>query len=313
VASAPAASRRILLTGAAGFVGRHLQTALRDAWPDATILTPALDVRDAASVTAAIAEAAPHCVVHLAAISSIMAAAHDTAEAWQVNLHGTLNVAHAILAHLPECQLLFTSSADAYGASFRSGMPLDETAALAPLNIYGATKAAADLALGSLAVQGLRVVRLRPFNHIGAGQSADFAMASFARQIARISAGLQAPVMQVGRLDTFRDFLDVRDVCRAYVACIGCRDDLPAGAILNIASGIPRRIGDILHDMIALSGRELKVETSAPKVRESDIPFAVGNAEKAAGLLRWTPAIAWQDTLKAVLSDWRERVTSSAD
>ena len=244
----------ILVTGAKGFVGRHLIACLRAHWPDARIAAPDFDVRDAGVTAAILAEVAPTCCVHLAAISSIMHAAQDQALAWQVNLHGALNLAQAILAHTPDCQMLFVSSADAYGASFRAGVPLDESAALAPMSLYGATKAAADLALGALANQGLRVVRLRPFNHVGAGQSADFAVASFARQLARIGAGLQPPVLQVGRLDTFRDFLDVRDVCAAYIACMARRDVIPPGTIINIASGQARRIGTVLQDLIDLAG-----------------------------------------------------------
>ncbi len=303
-----AAPRRILVTGAAGFVGGHLVSALRRAWPAADLLAPETDICNAGAVAALIKDATPDSVVHLAAISSVMQAAGDQAEAWRVNLHGALHVAQAILAHAPGCQLVFISSADAYGASFRAGVALDEKALLAPMNIYGATKAAADLALGALAMQGLRVVRLRAFNHIGAGQSADFAVASFARQIARIEAGLQPPVLRVGRLDTYRDFLDVRDVCEAYVACIALRDALAPGTILNIASGQPRRVGDVLEEMVALSGVAAEVQAEAPLVRETDIVRACGDAGLAGSLLAWSPRIAWPDTLRAVLGDWRARV-----
>jgi GDP-4-dehydro-6-deoxy-D-mannose reductase len=298
----------ILVTGADGFVGRHLLPALRTAFPHAAILTPQIDIRDEAAVASAVRTLTPGCCVHLAAISSIAGAAQDREQAWQVNLHGTLHVANAILTHAPECRMIFVSSADAYGGSFRSGAPLDEAAPLAPMNLYGATKAAADLALGSLACQGLRVVRVRPFNHIGAGQSADFAIASFARQIARIEAGLQPPVLQVGRLDTFRDFLDVRDVCRAYVACLSRGDALAPGAIINIASGVARRIGDVLQELVALSGVALEVRTETPRWRETDILRASGDAARAGSLLGWAPAVPWQDTLSSVLEDWRARV-----
>ncbi len=88
-----------------------------------------------------------------------------------VNLHGTLALARAILRHAPAAPFLFVSSADAYGASFRPARALDETAPLAPMNTYGATKAAADLALAAMAAEGLRVIRLRPFNHAGPGQA----------------------------------------------------------------------------------------------------------------------------------------------
>jgi GDP-4-dehydro-6-deoxy-D-mannose reductase len=300
-------SRPILVTGADGFVGRHLTVALSAA----RVLAPPLDVRDAAAVASVIRDTVPACCVHLAAISSVTRA--DAAEdvAWQTNLHGTLNVARAVLAYAPSCQLLFASSADAYGASFQSGAPVAESSPLAPVTLYGATKAAADLALGSLAARGLQVVRLRLFNHIGAGQSADFVVASFARQLALIGAGKQAPVMQVGRLDTWRDFLDVRDVCAAYGACIARRNSLPAGSILNIASGQPRRIGDVLDEMITMSGLTVDVRAQAPRVRHIDIPRVSGNAARAAQLLGWTTTISWQETLRTVMNDWRGRATAA--
>ncbi len=302
---------RVLITGAAGFVGRHLAATLRARWPDIDLLTPETDIRDATAIATLIRQTAPATIVHLAAIASVMQAAQAQDEAWQVNLHGTLNVAHAIMAHAPDCQLIFASSADTYGATFRAGLALDETAPLAPMNIYGATKAAADLALGSLAPHGLRVVRVRPFNHIGPGQSADYVIASFARQIGRIQAGAQDPVLKVGRLDTWRDFLDVRDVCAAYAACLGVRDDLPPGTILNIASGTPRRIGAVLDEMIALAGIAARIEEAAPLVRATDIVLACGNATRAATALGWAPVRSWRETLLDVLADWRGKADSS--
>jgi len=167
----PTTPGRILITGAAGFVGRHLTIALKSAFPDAALLTPAFDVADAAEVASTVGEAGPDVCIHLAAISTNALARPDEGRAWAVNLHGTLHLARAILRHAPACQMVFASTADAYGASFRPGTKLDESAPLAPLNIYAATKAAADLALGAMAEQGLRVVRLRPFNHTGADRS----------------------------------------------------------------------------------------------------------------------------------------------
>ena len=221
------APRRILLTGAGGFVGGHLRAALAAAWPDAAVLAEPFELRDGAAVAAAVAVGKPDACVHLAAVSTPAAAREDEARAWDVNLHGTLRLARAILLHAPECRLLFVSSADAYGGG--AGTPIGEDVKLAPRNLYAATKAAADLALGSMVGQGLRVVRLRPFNHTGPGQSADLAIPAFARQIARIEAGLQPPVLEVGNLDPLRDFLDVRDVCAAYVACIERWEALAAG------------------------------------------------------------------------------------
>jgi len=303
---------RILITGAAGFVGRHLTASLSTAYPNASLITPSTDIRNATAIAAAVQEASPDVCIHLAAVSSVTAAARDEDQAWQVNLHGTLHLARAILRHAPSCVMLFVSSSDAYGSSFRAGTPVTEETALAPMNVYGASKAAADLALGSMAMQGLRAVRLRTFNHTGPGQSAEFVVAAFARQIARIAAGLQPPVLQVGNLDTWRDFLDVRDVCRAYVACIERSDTMAPGTILNLASGQARRIGDVLSELQVMAGVEIEVRVDRSRARESDLRVACGDATRAREVLGWTPAIPWRVTLQNVLEDWDGRIFGEA-
>ena len=307
--------RRLLLTGASGFVGRHLVPRLRAAFPECALTlcgsAPdmlALDITHPDAVEALVAAVQPEACVHLAAISAIPTARQDPERAWRVNLHGTLTLARAVLRHAPACSFLFVSSADIYGRSFHAGIPLDETALPAPTNTYGATKAAADLAIGALAAEGLLAVRLRPFNHTGPGQSNSFVVPAFARQVARIAAGLQPPLLHVGALDPYRDFLDVRDVCDAYVACLQQRDAMTQGAILNIASGTTRRIGDLLDALLNLAGVQARPETGAGLLRPADIPVACGDASLARRLLGWTPCIPWDVTLRDVLADWDARL-----
>jgi GDP-4-dehydro-6-deoxy-D-mannose reductase len=298
----------ILVTGASGFVGSYLIPALTAAFPDAVLATPAIEIQDAAQVEEAVHGTSPDVCVHLAAVSAIGAARQVPDHAWNVNFHGTLHLAWALTRHAPACQMLFVSSADAYGASFKGGQPLDERAPLAPMSIYAQTKAAADLVLGGMAAQGLRVVRLRPFNHTGPGQSADFVIAAFARQIARITTGLQPPLVEVGNLDTWRDFLDVRDVCAAYIACIANRDRLTPGTILNVASGQARRVGDVLTGLAALADVEVGIKIAASRIRDTDIRRACGDASRAHELLGWTPTVPWTQTLQDILDYWRRRV-----
>lgn len=302
------APRRVLVTGSRGFVGRHIRRRLAEALTDAETVESACDITDPAAVAAEIKARRPDVCIHLAAVSAIQVARRDPDRAWRVNLHGTLAVADALLAHAPDCLLLFASSAECYGTTFGSGRRLDEEAVLAPRNLYAATKAAADLALGVRAAEGLRVVRLRAFNHTGPGQSPAFVVAAFAEQVARIAAGRQPAILRVGDLEPSRDLLDVRDVCAAYVACVDRMEHLPPGTILNIASGEPRRIGDILDRLLALAGVRASVEVDPARLRASDLPVTIGDSGRARDLLGWAPRIAWEQTLRDVLDDWRERV-----
>ena len=225
------AARRILVTGGNGFVGRHLVAALAALDGSQEIIvgrnngasvqqipnvsSVSLDVTDMQQVRDLIGRAQPTHVMHLAAIAAVSAAESNIQLTWDVNFRGTLNVVLAMIELAPAGRLLFCSSADIYGASFRTGRPLDETALLDPVSVYGATKAAADLMVGQMVRQGLRAIRLRPFNHTGPGQSEDFVVASFAAQIARIERGEQMPVIRVGDLTSRRDFVDVHDVVGA--------------------------------------------------------------------------------------------------
>ena len=295
------------MTGAGGFVGGHLLPMLRLHYAADEILSFDGDIRDAELVRAQLRHVQPRACIHLAAISSVAQARSDEAVLWATNLHGTLNLARAVLAEIPSSSFLFVSTADAYGGSFRQGTPVDEKVALSPLNPYAASKAAADLAVGALAAEGLRAIRLRPFNHTGPGQSEAFVVPAFARQIARIAAGVQEPVINVGDIEPSRDFLDVRDVCAAYVSCLDVCESIPPGAIFNISSGQARRIGDMLDSLITQAGIKAEIVAEPSRKRVTDIPYACGDSHKIRSATGWTPKIPWADTLRDVLRDWQTR------
>lgn len=312
--------RCILVTGASGFVGQHLMPALRAAFPSAALLAAApvavdsadrtlpLELLDPQSIKDCVETAQADVVIHMAAESFVADSFKNPLNTWRVNVDGTLLLAQAMMAATPESLMIFISSADAYGLTFQSGRALDEDAPFAPANPYAASKAVADIALGEMALRGLRLVRMRPANHTGHGQTDRFAVPAFARQAAQIEAGLQERVFRVGALDRWRDFLDVRDVCAAYVAAIRLDDQLPPGVAFNIGSGTPRRIGDVLDTLIYQIGGNVEIVTDAGKLRPTDVMTAAYNPARAHELLGWKPRIPWDETLTEVLNDWRGRV-----
>lgn len=325
-AAAPGAPATILVTGANGFVGRHALPALRAAFPASCLVgavqradadcsgadrAVVFDLLDPAGLEAVVAATRPDVVLNLAAQAAVPASFADPLATWRVNLMGTLALAEAVMRHAPRALFVQASSAEIYGLSFKAGAALAEDAPFAPANPYAASKAAADVALGEMALRGLRAVRMRPFNQIGPGQTEAFVVPAFARQVARIEAGLQEPVIRTGALDRWRDMLDVRDVAAGYAAAIAQGDRIAPGTAINLASSHPRRVGDILDELIARAGVAVRVETDPGRLRPVDVERAQGDASRAAALLGWAPAIPWERTLSDILDDWRARVRAA--
>jgi len=177
------------------------------------------------------------------------------------------------------------------------------------LNPYAASKLAAEAAFQEYFRQGQPGVIVRPFNHIGALQSADFVTASFARQIALIEAGQQEAVLKVGNLEASRDFLDVSDVCAAYVQLLQLstrNGEYPR--CFNICSGQPRKIRDILDELLGMSSAQITVTQDPERMRPSDIPTATGDTQAMRATTGWQPAINLHSTLEQLLAYWRVQV-----
>ena len=314
--------QRILITGANGFVGQILCKILHQAGQQVIALTGATsappqyaqqtvacDIRDAAALEQAIAEVKPTHVVHLAAITNVPQSFKDPVLTWQTNVIGSVNLLQALRNQAPDAFVLFVSSSEVYGASFKQGIALSENSLCQPLNPYAASKLAAEAAFNEYFRQGQPGVIVRPFNHIGAQQSADFVTASFARQIALIEAGQQEPVLKVGNLDASRDFLDVSDVCAAYLQLLQLPErggDYPR--CFNICSGQPRQIRSILDEMLAISSAQIQVTQDPERMRPSDIPTATGSTQAMRDTTGWQPTTDLRETLQQLLTYWREQV-----
>lgn len=297
---------RALVTGAEGFVGRHLVPRLAAAGYEVTARDLDLDVSSAAAVSAAVAELRPALIVHLAAIASVAEAARLPELAYRVNFLGTRSVLEAAARHVPEARVLLVCSADAYGSSAPGAAPFTEDVPLRPGSPYARTKAAAELLGGAYAQRGLDVVCTRSFNHTGPGQGDAFVLPSFARQAAEIAAGRREPRMRVGNLDSVRDFLDVEDVVRAYLAL--CNRKVASG-VYNVASGRGVRIRDALETILRLAEVSPTVEIDPGRFRPAD--YAVGDATRLREATGWQPELGLEDTLARLVADWLERVNGS--
>lgn len=295
---------RALVTGATGFVGRYLVDALRrdgaevfacSGPNDALSGYIPIDLSDPGTITAALEIAAPTVVFHLAAQTFVPDALRSPVETYEVNAIGTARIAEALRAYGPSrARLLFTSSAEVYGARDPIEYPLRETLGLRPGNPYGASKAAAEaIVLGETRSFGLDAIVTRAFNHIGPGQDDRFVVASLAAQLARIAAG-EARQLLVGNLETARDFLDVRDVVGAYIALARAGE---SGEIYNVCSGAAVTIRDILGELIRIARVPVEVREDPARMRRADVALSVGDPQKLRAHTGWRPQIPLQRCL----------------
>lgn len=323
------ASGPVLVTGASGFVGAYLLKALdyagyaRDqivalTQKDERAYAPGIrkvvgDLTNRSSISSMLRDVRPEAVIHLAAIAEPAKARAAPDRAWDINFSSVRYLCEEIVAHCPEARLIFAGSAEAYGASFlEAGGPIPEAAPLRPVTTYGATKAAADILIGQMAWQGLKAVRFRAFNHTGPGQAPAYVVSSFAGQVASIEAGLQQPVLKVGNLSSQRDFLDVRDVVRAYVAALSADLEFAAGPVFNIATGRPVAISDILSRLLGMSEIPIEIMQDPERYRAVDVPVASGVSKQASTVLGWSPKIDFDQTLADTLGEARRAIRGGA-
>jgi GDP-4-dehydro-6-deoxy-D-mannose reductase len=295
---------RALVTGGAGFAGRHLLELLPDA------LAPShreLELLDAGAVRAAVREAAPAAVFHLAARASVGRSWKSPVETLTENVAMTANLLEAVRLETPGAAFVLVGSGEVYGPP--ASLPVEEDAPLRPQNPYAVSKAACDLLAGQYAdAFGLRVVRMRPFNHAGPGQSDDYVVGTFTRQVAEAeAAGRDEAVIRTGNPESARDFTDVRDVVRAYVAAAS----LDAGAF-NVASGRAVTVRDLVELVRAAARLPVRDEVDPARMRPRDVPEVRGSAERLHEATGWRPEIPLERTVADAIDHWRSRVSSSS-
>jgi GDP-4-dehydro-6-deoxy-D-mannose reductase len=290
-------SERAFVTGGSGFAGSHLLELLDSA------VAPShaeLDLLDPEATRRALRDAAPRTVFHLAALASVARSWEAPARTLTANLAMTGNLLEALRLEAPEATLVLVSSGEIYGPP--EYLPVDERAALRPQNPYAVSKAACDLLAGQYAdAFGLRTVRIRPFNHAGPGQGDDFVIGTLTRQVAEAErTGERECVLRTGNVDSRRDFTDVRDVVRAYVAAAS----LEFG-VFNVASGQSTSVRHLIELVRAAARIPVRHEIDPAKLRPGEVAEIRGSAERLRDATGWRPQIPLERTVADALEAWR--------
>jgi len=308
----------VLVTGAAGFVGSHLldrlladgQTVVGWYRPgtDPSLLRPAvtwheIELLDRQSVDRAVAALRPRVVYHLAAAAHVAQSWQFAAETYQVNVIATHYLLNALITLVERPRVLVTSSATVYQPQPH---PLTEAAPVAPASPYALSKLTQELlAQRCYQEEGLPVLVARAFNHTGPRQDPSYVASGVARQIARIEAGLQTPVLRMGNLNPIRDLSDVRDVVRAYVTMV--ERAVPAQPY-NICSGQGWSIRELIESFTSAAQTPVTIEQDAALFRPNDTPVLVGNHHRLSTETGWRPTIPFTQTATDLLDYWRQRV-----
>lgn len=312
----------MLITGITGFVGSHLAERLLQSGDEVHGLAieepPYLnlsaivshidihraDLANAQSVRSGVDAAQPDLVIHLAGQAIPSLAQRDVAGTIAVNVVGTATVLDAVAAY-PGMRLVYASSADVYGDHDR--VPVSEDAPLRPTNVYAATKAATEVLVREFGDRGGNpTVILRPVNQNGPRQHPGLAASGFAKQIAEAEAGLTEPVIRHGRLDAARDFLDVRDMAKAYAAA--ARLEPARTETYNVGSGTLVTIDTILRLLVGLARVPVRTELDPERVRPGDATEMAVDAARFRAATGWSPEIPLERSLADLLDHWRAAV-----
>jgi len=293
-----------LVTGGEGFVAGHLAAHLEEQGiPASAPGRRELDLLDGPAVARRIAELEPSRIFHLAAFSSPQRSVSQPREVVVSNVEMTINLLEAVREGAPGATVVFASSGQVYGAL--GALPLTEDSPLDPLNPYAVSKAACDLLAGQYAgAHELEIVRLRPFNHAGPGQSDEFVVSALARQVAEAEAGGQEGVLRTGNTESVRDFTDVRDIARAYLAAAGA-----GRGVFNACSDNRVSVGNMVEHLQALARVPIRHEIEPARVRPNEVSEVRGSSDRLRDATGWQPEIPFSETLRATLDWWRARLS----
>jgi GDP-4-dehydro-6-deoxy-D-mannose reductase len=318
------AVKKAFITGIAGFVGSYLAELLLSRGYEVYGLTRSrsktdyiesiinklhledADILDTHSLYATILRIKPDYIFHLAAQSFVPTSWVSPSVTLETNIVGSVNLFEAVRQVGIDPVIQIACSSEEYGLVHPDELPIKETNPLRPLSPYAVSKLAMDY-LGYQYFQSykIRIVRTRGFNHTGPRRGDTFAESNFAKQIALIEKGKQEPVIHVGNLEASRDYSDVRDMVKGYLAAV---EKCDPGDVYNICSGTTIKIGDMLNILLSLTKTKVKIQPDQSRMRPSDVPVLLGDNSKFVAKTGWSPEIPFKKTMEDLLNYWRDRV-----
>lgn len=304
---------RILLTGARGFVGRHLADELGRRNHEVISTTRRidfkefyLDITDYRQCVEVFRRYVPDAIVNLAGQSMVSASWDNPRATAEANCLGVVNIIQAVAELNLSSRIITVGSGEEYGLTAKSGRCLTEEDYCMPQNPYAISKFTAGIFGMQLTKKyGIKHVHVRAFNHFGPGQGKGFVVSDFASQVAYIESRSPNTTLRVGNLDAYRDILDVRDVVSAYADLVEHEDLV---GVYNVCSGKGTKIKDVLNVLLGFSRIEIEVEVNTDLFRPLEVPIFVGSPRKLTTAVGWKPTIPFEQSLKETLTWWRSQV-----
>ena len=309
--------KKVLIIGAAGFVGNHLIDHIKEkyeSWDlvctkipsesiDKDVTVFDLDITDKTQIINLLKEVNPDYIFHLAAQSSVALSWKNPSLTIDINIKGTVNLLESIRELGMNPRILLIGSGEEYGRVKENEIPISEDNNTRPGNIYAITKVTQNM-IGKVYsdAYNLDIMSTRSFNHTGPNQAPMFVVADFCKQVADIEKGEQEAIIRVGNLSAKRDFTDVRDVVKAYTSLI---EKGEKGETYNVGSGKAIEIQAILDTILSLSTKEIVVEIDQNKLRPIDVPIIEADITKLQSDTGWKPEINIEETIKDTLEFYR--------
>jgi GDP-4-dehydro-6-deoxy-D-mannose reductase len=313
---------KILVIGDTGFVAGYLLPYLAERFPECSLYGMARhapedrstavehlrgDITSINEVTEVVKGVLPDIVINLSSFSSVSGSWAAPVACHQINYFGVLNLCLAIVEHVPNAKLIHVSSLEVYGGNEDPSVCYSESSPLGPRSPYAVSKAGSELLVQQYgASHGLHYTILRPSNHTGPRRKPLYVLSGFAKQLAEIKRGLRQPVLSVGNLNVHRDFVDVRDVVRAY--SFVSMSDRANQQIFNVCSGTTHPISWLLDRMIDAAGVNVEIRIDPGRFRPTDANYIRGNNSKIKDVTGWRPEIPIETTLQDLLAFWEESI-----